>query len=577
MVSRGYIETRSKRVFIGRFAIVTLIIVLIRLKTRNVLNPHENINDLSKISMTKNIIQKPYYHSRNEHFWSSWSLPTSSFWVNLGLSSSNTANQLTNSISGSNSLNWESPTRPLLGKGITLHDRLKSWRNAPLPEPASWVQFNLQTCRDEIIRKNSNSDLLKRAHLMWAKLNSTHIRDKREELIGYLEEADRRGAFSPKNWGVGRGIVFTAGNVDTFSRVLLTVRMLREHLKCNLPVEIFSFPGEEADSKTKESLEALNAKLRIIGWAQKDPNRNKNFHIKASALVTCSFREPLYLDSDNLPAVMEPGTIESLWETKGYKKLGALFWPDYWKTHSDSPIWLLIGTQCRDEWEQEAGQLLIDKSQHLDALLLSEAMLKDWKYWFQLSDGDKDIFRFAMLALRKRWALPGRYLGAAGLSWNTLTGYCGHTMLQHDPEGRPLFIHMNLLKLIGSGISQGSTFKRTRTVDVQLLSNESASDYGVEADMLANADETGKAIIEAPGPVRRRAAFERGLKAFFHGGNISPLCVDIEWQNPGLEPIDGLVESENPLKIVQWDDDPRLKAFEDRYYNMGGQTSAVGF
>lgn len=90
----------------------------------------------------------------------------------------------------------------------------------------------------------------------------------------------------------------------------------------------------------------------------------------------------------------------------------------------------------RDEWEQEAGQMLIDKSKHLDVLLLAESMLKDWKYWFQISDGDKDVFRYAMLALRKRWALPGRYLGAAGLSWNTLSGYCGHTMLQHDVMGR---------------------------------------------------------------------------------------------------------------------------------------------
>jgi alpha 1,2-mannosyltransferase len=69
-------------------------------------------------------------------------------------------------------------------------------------------------------------------------------------------------------------------------------------------------------------------------------------------------------------------------------------------------------------------------------LLLAEHMLKDWKYWFQISDGDKDVFRYAMLALRKRWALPGRYLGATGLSWDTLTGYCGHTMLQHDVTGR---------------------------------------------------------------------------------------------------------------------------------------------
>ncbi|CAH7688047.1 hypothetical protein PPACK8108_LOCUS22946 [Phakopsora pachyrhizi] len=102
-------------------------------------------------------------------------------------------------------------------------------------------------------------------------MKSTHIRDKREELINHLDEADRCGAFSPENWGVGRGIVFIAGN----------------------------FSGE-----------------------------------------------PLYLDSDNLTAVLEPGTIESLCKSKGYKKLGALFWPDYWKTHRDV---------CNVSTEEEVG------------------------------------------------------------------------------------------------------------------------------------------------------------------------------------------------------------------------------
>lgn len=412
---------------------------------------------------------------------------------------------------------------------------------------------------------------------MWATMNSTHIKSKREEMIQHLVSSERLGLLNPQFFGQGRGIVFTAGNVDTYSRVLLTVRMLREKIGCKLPVEIFSFPTEKPEPKLRRTLERLNVKFLTIDWAEKDPHRNKNFHIKASALVKSNFREPLYLDSDNLPAILEPGAIESLWESKGYKKLGALFWPDYWKTHADVPVWLLIGTQCRDEWEQEAGQILIDKSKHLDTLLLAEYMLKDWKYWFQISDGDKDVFRYAMLALRKRWALPGRYLGAAGLSWNTLSGYCGHTMLQHDQLGRPLFVHMNLLKQIPSGISRGSTFKRTRTVSVALMKNETETDYGVEADMLANADETGRAILEAPAPVQRRAALERGLQPFLHGGGNTAICADMRWNDPGLKPTQEVSSWKDPTHIVSWDDDSRLKGFEDRFFDMGGITTAVGF
>ena len=47
----------------------------------------------------------------------------------------------------------------------------------------------------------------------------------------------------------------------------------------------------------------------------------------------------------------------------------------------------------------EAGQIMIDKRRHMDALLLSNWMLDDWEFWFKLSDGDKDIFRFAFLAV----------------------------------------------------------------------------------------------------------------------------------------------------------------------------------
>lgn len=40
-------------------------------------------------------------------------------------------------------------------------------------------------------------------------------------------------------------------------------------------------------------------------------------------------------------------------------------------------MWQIIGVQCRNEWEMEAGQLLIDKSKHLDALKLAEYMVRN--------------------------------------------------------------------------------------------------------------------------------------------------------------------------------------------------------
>lgn len=59
-----------------------------------------------------------------------------------------------------------------------------------------------------------------------------------------------------------------------------------------------------------------------------------------------------------------------------------------------------------------------------------------------------------MLALRKRWAIPGRPVSPASWSDTGLLGaanegkFCGHTMIQSDAEGEPAFVHANLLKRI---------------------------------------------------------------------------------------------------------------------------------
>lgn len=69
-------------------------------------------------------------------------------------------------------------------------------------------------------------------------------------------------------------------------------------------------------------------------------------------------------------------------------------------------------------------------------MLLSQRMLEEWSFFFHFSDGDKDIFRFALLALRKRWAVPGRYVGVGALPGPTASGsFCGLSKLtQHSPS-----------------------------------------------------------------------------------------------------------------------------------------------
>lgn len=59
-------------------------------------------------------------------------------------------------------------------------------------------------------------------------------------------------------------------------------------------------------------------------------------------------------DSDNIPVAYlgeHDGTMnanitkehELIWNAPSYKRLGVMFWPDYWKTGPMNPIWGIIG------------------------------------------------------------------------------------------------------------------------------------------------------------------------------------------------------------------------------------------
>lgn len=67
-------------------------------------------------------------------------------------------------------------------------------------------------------------------------------------------------------------LVFTAGNADTFSRVLLTLKLLRNHYNTSLPAEIFSFPGEMPPPELLDEFVKYNATLKVVGYILTLPN-----------------------------------------------------------------------------------------------------------------------------------------------------------------------------------------------------------------------------------------------------------------------------------------------------------------
>jgi alpha 1,2-mannosyltransferase len=163
----------------------------------------------------------------------------------------------------------------------------------------------------------------------------------------------------------------TGGNADTLPLMLITLHMLQE-LNNTLPIEIWALPGE-ISPENKDLLESLGATTRHFGEpgllvrVKEIKGRQKNFQIKVAAWANSGFEEIIALDSDSMP--VRP--VEYLFDTEEYLSTGQIFWPDWWKTHPgtrkrklanvDNPVWELFDIPCEDEWEQESGQLVINK------------------------------------------------------------------------------------------------------------------------------------------------------------------------------------------------------------------------
>ncbi|KAI8388684.1 mannosyltransferase putative-domain-containing protein [Radiomyces spectabilis] len=221
----------------------------------------------------------------------------------------------------------------------------------------------------------------------------------------------------------GRGIVLVAGNRDTFVRALTTVRLLRS-LSCSLPAEVWHLNDEQPSKDMVRDLYKAGAVTRDLGDPQlirpviQRRNAEKQFQIKAAAIINSGFQEIIYLDSDNIPT-QDPSF---LFRTANYEATGALFWPDFWKTHGENKIFDILNIPCQDEWEQESGQMVIDKRRAWLPLQLAWFMQQHHEIYFQFLNGDKDTFKYAWKALGAPYHMVTPFLGMGGSMVNDIQG-----------------------------------------------------------------------------------------------------------------------------------------------------------
>jgi alpha 1,2-mannosyltransferase len=228
-----------------------------------------------------------------------------------------------------------------------------------------------------------------------------------------------------------------------------SIRNLRSK-GCTLPIEIWYIASE---TQTKHPLlQVLTSEYGAYLREIKD-KRATHFYTKLYAIFYSAFDNILLLDADNF-AVRDP---TYLFETKEFLQKGALFWPDFWRPgntifniHEKSFVWEVFGLIPVDTFEQESGQILINRRQHLKAL--NTLMFYGFKEpripeEMRLVWGDKDLFRFAWMKTDSSFYMIERPPGSAGMKHSEHKLFCGTTMVQHDPEGKIIFLHRNTEKI----------------------------------------------------------------------------------------------------------------------------------
>jgi len=257
-----------------------------------------------------------------------------------------------------------------------------------------------------------------------------------------------------------KGIIIVAGG-RYLEPAVVQIEMLRKS-GCDLRIQVWHVGNEEMTDDHRTILEPFNVETRnfedFVGPEMLKPIRAnvgmRLFQLKPLALLHSDLEDIMLLDSDNVP-IRDPSY---LFNTPEFQETGTIFWPDYWQTSNENPIWSVIGVEPTSDWEQESGQLVLRKETAWKAINLCVHMNSE--FYMKLLNGDKDTFRFSWIATGVPYVMVDLLptpIGTLKELHSKESGFCSHTMLQHDLDGEPLFVHHNQIK--NAALPVGENFK----------------------------------------------------------------------------------------------------------------------
>ncbi|KAG3193852.1 hypothetical protein JG687_00005026 [Phytophthora cactorum] len=257
------------------------------------------------------------------------------------------------------------------------------------------------------------------------------------------------------NNGRGNGIVMVV-YPKLLSSVFASISILRSY-NCTLPIELWiSQPEVVRTPSMRTTLEMLQQRFSNVTVETIIDPTIAGFSTKIHAVQHSKFENVLFLDADNVP-VRDP---TFLFETQEFRQHGAIFWPDFWHPEKtifniqrESLLWELVDLPFVDMFEQESGQILIDRRRAAIALEVLMFFAYHRPSHFErlvLAHGDKDLFRLAWMKTQTPFYMMPFPPASAGTERGTYKKqFCGMTMVQFDVDGNVLFLHRNAKKLDG--------------------------------------------------------------------------------------------------------------------------------
>ncbi|CCH44483.1 Alpha-1,2-mannosyltransferase [Wickerhamomyces ciferrii] len=288
------------------------------------------------------------------------------------------------------------------------------------------------------------------------------------------------------------GIIYVGGGKFNWL-AMLSLKTLR-NLGSRLPVEILIPTLEDYEPNLCEhEFPKLNAKCLvlpdILGQEVNSMIKIQGYQYKSLAILVSSFQNVLLLDADNIPVSIP----DQIFHSNPFQESGLIIWPDFWR-RTTSPDYYTIANinitskriktgVTESEKSQtgiplhhlensipdptsESGQLIINKTQHFQTMLLSlyyNVYGPDYYYPLfsqgAMGEGDKETFLAAAVALDEPLYQMNQSLVALG-RFDSKGDFHGCSMGQFDPiqdynknkgnddtDPRILFIHANFPKL----------------------------------------------------------------------------------------------------------------------------------